>query len=162
MRAYSPQQARALAEATVAQLQSIHRGMEAAPLAFARARLDEVQADLRSAMAERDRLQQAAIQGKDSFAGVLLTSAQEEIRTLQQTRSDLLTRLSSAYTYDTSLMWPVYVPSNPVFPNPALSWGMGIVLGLFLGMTAAVARNALRRRAVAQAGAVGAAAVQGL
>lgn len=159
VRAHSPQQARALAEATVAQLQTVHRGMEAAPLSFARARLDEVQADLRSAMAERDRLQQAATQGKDSFAGLLLTNKQEEIRTLQQTRDDLLARLSTTYTYETSLMWPVYVPRNQAFPNPMLTWAMGIVLGLFLGVAGAMARHAWRRRAMAHVGAVGAVAV---
>jgi hypothetical protein len=67
---------------------------------------------------------------------------------LQQIHADLLARLSATYTYDTSLMWPVYVPEHPVFPNPALTWGMGIVLGLFLGIMAAIARNAARRRAV--------------
>lgn len=151
VRAHSRQQALELAQATVTRLQTIHNSIEAAPLSLARARLDEVQADLRSAMAERDRLLQAATQNKDSFAGLLLTNKDEEIRNLQQTRSDLSARLSASYTYQTSLMWPVYVPRNQAFPNPALTWGMGIVLGLFLGGVGAVARNALRRRSASPA-----------
>lgn len=147
VRAHSREEARRLAEATVAQLQATHRGFEAPQLGFAHARLDEVQTDLRNALAERDRLQQAATQNKDSFAGLLLTSKNEEIRTLQLTRADLVARLSATYTYDTSLMWPVYVPQNQAFPNPVLTWGMGLVFGLFLGGFAAVTRNALRRRA---------------
>ncbi|GGA38882.1 Wzz/FepE/Etk N-terminal domain-containing protein [Dyella nitratireducens] len=148
VRGHSAQQAKQFAEATVAQLQTIHRGLETTQLTLARQRLDEVQRDVQNVMAERDRLQQAVTQNKDTFAGLLLASKNEELIDLQQTRSDLLGRLSATYTYETSLMWPVYVPEHPAFPNPFLTWGMGVVAGLFLGVVAAVGRNALRRRAV--------------
>jgi len=151
VRAHSPELARKLAEATVDQLKIIHHDAEAMQLNFARARLAQVQADLQQVTAERDHLQQVATQTKDGFAGLLLTSKSDEIRSLQQARSDLEARLSSSYTYDTSLMWPVYLPENPAFPNPALTWGAGGVLGLFLGTLAAVWRNALRRRAAVAA-----------
>jgi LPS O-antigen subunit length determinant protein (WzzB/FepE family) len=148
VRAHSAEQARQFAEATVNQLRAIHQGLEATQLNLARQRLEEIQRDVQNATAERDRLQQAAVQGKDNLAVILLAGKNEELRTLQQIHADLLARLSATYTYDTSLMWPVYVPEHPVFPNPALTWGMGIVLGLFLGIMAAIARNAARRRAV--------------
>jgi len=151
VRAHSPELARKLAEATVDELKTIHHDAEATTLNFARARLAQVQTDLQQVTAERDHLQQVATQTKDSFAGLLLTSKSDEIRDLQQTRSDLEARLSSTYTYDTSLMWPVYVPENAAFPNPALTWGAGGVLGLFLGTLAAVWRSALRRRAAVAA-----------
>lgn len=151
VRAHSPELAKKLAEATVDQLKTIHHDAESMQLNFARARLAEVQADLQQVTAERDHLQQVATQTKDGFAGLLLSSKNDEIRSLQQTRSDLEARLSSTYTFDTSLMWPVYVPENPAFPNPALTWGAGGVLGLFLGTLAAVWRNALRRRAAVAA-----------
>jgi uncharacterized protein involved in exopolysaccharide biosynthesis len=151
VRAHSPELARKLAEATVDELKTIHHDAEATTLNFARARLAQVQTDLQQVTAERDHLQQVATQTKDGFAGLLLTSNSDEIRTLQQARSDLEARLSSTYTYDTSLMWPVYVPENAAFPNPALTWGAGGVLGLFLGTLAAVWRNALRRRAAVAA-----------
>jgi len=145
VRAHSPQQAAELATATVAQLQVVHRQLEAEPLQLAHARLDEVQADLRNALAERDHLQQAASQDGDRLASVLLESKGEEIRALKQTRADLVARLSVHYTYDTSLMWPVYIPDKQAFPNAALIWGLGLMLGLFFGMLAAIARDALRR-----------------
>ena len=153
VRAESAQQARQFAEATVAQLRSVHQGLAATTLALARARLDEVQADLKDALAERDRLLQAAGRGDagdksgqaSSLAGVLVASRGEEIRNLQTTRSDLLTRLSAGYTYDTALVWPVYVPEGPSFPNPVLFWGVGILLAFGLGAFAAVVRNAVRR-----------------
>jgi uncharacterized protein involved in exopolysaccharide biosynthesis len=148
VRAHSAEQARQFAEATVNQLRAIHQGLEATQLNLARQRLEEIQRDVQNATAERDRLQQAAVQGKDNLAVILLAGKNEELRTLQQIHADLLARLSATYTYDTSLMWPVYVPEHPVFPNPALTWGMGVVLGLFLGIMAAIARNAARRRAV--------------
>lgn len=147
VRAHSPQQARQWAEATVAQLQALHREMAAPQLQLAQQRLDEVQHELQSITAERDRLQQAVAQSKDGLAGLLLISKNEELSALRQGRIDLLARLGAAYTYDTALMWPVYVPKHAVFPNPALTWGMGAVLGLFLGVLAAVGRNAWRRRA---------------
>jgi hypothetical protein len=148
VRGYSAEQADKFAAATVAQLQAIHRDLQAVPLKLARARLDEVQSSLQTAIAERDRLQQAAVQNKDNLAAVLLTSKNDEISKLQETQNDLAMRLSSQFTFDTSLMWPVYTPKWPVFPNPALTWGMGIVFGLFLGMCAAIARNARRRSAL--------------
>jgi uncharacterized protein involved in exopolysaccharide biosynthesis len=146
VRAHSPEQARALAEGTVAQLKAVHSGLEATQLSLAHQRLDQLQADLQQVAAERARLQQAALQNKDGLAEILLPGKNAELRSLEQARSDLLARLSAAYTYDTSLMWPVYVPDHPVFPNPLLMWGMALVVGVFLGMVAAVGRNALRRR----------------
>nr|WP_283256061.1 Wzz/FepE/Etk N-terminal domain-containing protein [Dyella humicola] len=153
VRGDSALQARQFAEATVAQLRIVHQGLEATTLALARARLDEVQAGLKDALADRDRLLQIAGRGDAgdksgqaaSLAGVLVASRGEEIRTLQTTRSDLLTKLSAGYTYETSSLWPVYVPEGPAFPNPVMFWGVGILAALGLGAFAAVARNALRR-----------------
>ena len=156
VRGKSPQQARQFAEATVTQLRAVHRQIEAVPLALARARLDQAQADLASAVADRDRLVQTATsKDKDgtksesnsgSLASVLLAKKDEEIRDLRQARDDLIARLSTTYTYETSMMWPVYVPDNQVFPNITLMWGIGFVLGACLGAFAAIARNAVRRR----------------
>lgn len=146
VRAHSPRQARQWAEATVAQLQAIHRDIATPQLQLAHQRLDDVQHELQIVTAERDHLQQVVAQGKDGVAGLLLISKNEELSALQQGRIDLLARLGAAYTYDTALMWPVYVPEHAVFPNHALTWGMGAVAGLFLGVFAAVGRNAWRRR----------------
>jgi hypothetical protein len=151
LRAYSPQQARQFALATVNQLHAIHQRLEATPLKLARARLAQIQADLRDAQAERDRLQQAvAPVGKGLqdplLASVLLTSKNTEIRGLEQSRSDLVDRLSTTYTYETSLLGSVYVPEKRASPNLALIWGAGILFGAFLAGLAALARNALRRR----------------
>ena len=156
VRAKSAQQARQFAEATVTQLQAVHRQIEAVPLALAHARLEQIQSDLASTIADRDRLMQVANSkgGSDEkgesasaplVAKVLLASKDEEIRTLQQTRSDLAARLGATYTYETSMMWPVYVPDNQVFPNITLMWGIGLLLAVCLGAFAAIARNAARR-----------------
>jgi hypothetical protein len=77
---------------------------------------------------------------------VLLASKNEDIRALQQARSELLVRLSPNYTYETSMPLPIYVPEGRAFPNSVLTLGVGIVFGLFLAGVAAIARNALRRR----------------
>ncbi|WP_266171417.1 Wzz/FepE/Etk N-terminal domain-containing protein [Dyella subtropica] len=157
LRAYSPQQARQFAEATVKQLQAIHQQLEATPLTLAHARLDEIQTALRDALAERDRLQQAITPGNRDDAGgksiqnpllasVLLSSKNTEIRGLQSARSDLADRLSSTYTYETSLLGAIYVPDRRASPNLVLIWGVGIFLGASLGALIAMARNALRRR----------------
>ena len=151
VRADSPQLARRLAEATVARLDAIHLQAEAGPLADARVRLAQVRNDLRDALAERDRLLQSARKAtrQDAAANValesmLLQGKQQEIRNLQQTRNDLLARLGPAYTYETSLMWPVYVPARPAFPNYALIWLIGVAVGISLGAFVAAARNAVQ------------------
>ena len=158
VRAYSRQQASELAAATVARLRAIHQGLEEAPLKSARARLAQIESDLRTAEADRARYQQAAAPGSKGEAGgkdmanpmlasLLLTDKNEEIRSLQQARSDLVERLGPTYTYETSLMWPVYVPDRQAFPNPGLTYGIGLLLGIFLGSSAALARNVARRPA---------------
>jgi len=156
IRARSQEQATQLITATVAQLQDIHKQIEALPLKLAHERLDEIQAELQSALADRDRLQTIIQSGNKDDAGskavtdstlmtMLLASKDEAIRTLQGARSELLNRLSPNYTYDTSLPWPVYVPSRQASPNLTLTWGAGIFFGFFLGGVAAMLRNAYRR-----------------
>jgi len=158
VRAYSRQQASELAAATVARLRAIHQGLEEAPLKSARARLAQIESDLQTAEADRARYQQAAALesrggagGKDManpmLASLLLANKNEEIRSLQQARGDLAERLGPAYTYETSLMWPVYVPDKQAFPNPELTYGIGLLLAIFLGSSAALARDVARRSA---------------
>ena len=62
-------------------------------------------------------------------------------------RMDLVERLGPTYTYGTSMMWPVYVPDRQAFPNPELTWGIGLLLGLFLGAFATVVMAGRRRPA---------------
>lgn len=154
VRGWSPEQARQFAEATVAELQVVHQALLAKPLAMTQARLSDVDADLKAAEAQRDQLLQTAKPGasKDAqgegVASMLLTATDAQIRELRQTQGELSIRLARNYTYQTSLMWPVYVPQGPVFPNLTLIWGIGILFGLSLGAFAAIVRNALRRKRV--------------
>jgi Chain length determinant protein len=153
--ATSPALARQLASATVVQLQTVHQKLESVSLNLAQERLNEVETELQNATGARDALQAATLRNGSSgadkdtqasaLAGVLLTSRNQEIHDLQMARSDLLNRLSPAYTYETSLMWPVYVAGGPVSPNPVLILGAGTLAALFLGALAAIGRNAWRR-----------------
>lgn len=147
VRGWSPTQATQFAEATVTQLGQLHHALLAAPLSMAHARLDDVQADLKRAEDERAALVQApAPQARvPELASVALATTNDEIRNLKQVQSDLTTRLAANFTYDTSLMWPVYVPQGQAFPNTALVWGIGVLLGLSLGAFAAIVRHAIRR-----------------
>ena len=158
VRAYSRQQASELATATVTQLSAIHQRLEEMPLKSARARLAQIEADLQTAEADRARYQKAAAPGNKGDAGskdvqnpmlasLLLANKNEEIRGLRQGRIDLIERLGPAYTYETSMMWPVYVPDRQAFPNPELTWGIGLLLGVFLGAFATMASGATRRSA---------------
>jgi uncharacterized protein involved in exopolysaccharide biosynthesis len=45
------------------------------------------------------------------------------------------------------MVWPVYVPDKQAFPNPELTWGIGLLLGLFLGAFATVLVAGKRRSA---------------
>ncbi|QNK01292.1 lipopolysaccharide biosynthesis protein [Dyella telluris] len=151
VRGWSPRQARQFAEATVTQLQALHQKLLAAPLAMTQARLSEVQADLDSAQNRRSELRRGAgsAGGENTqaagVASLLLTTTDTEILNLRQAKGDLSVRLSPNYTYETSLMWPVFVPRGPAFPNPALIGGIAVLFGLSLGAFAAIARHALRR-----------------
>lgn len=152
VRGWSPEQARRFAEATVHELQVLHQALLAQPLAMTRARLSEVDAELKTAEAQREQWTLAAkgAAAKDAQGGgvasMLLTATDARIRDLRQSQGDLSMRLTPNYTYETSLMWPVYVPQGPVFPNLALIGGIGMLFGLSLGAFAAIVRNAVRRR----------------
>ena len=149
VRAGSAEQAGRLVLATVARLQAIHGQLQAEPLAQAKARLDELQTDLRTATSERDGLQQAAGRdergGQGVAAGLLLASKDSEVRELRNARSDLAARMSANYTFATSMPWPIYQPERPVAPNRVLILGVGVLGGLGLGLFVAVALDARRR-----------------
>lgn len=156
VRSYSRKQAGELATATVLRLRAIHQPLEAAQLASAHARLSGVENDLQTARADLARYQKAARPGsqggpagKDAanpmLASLLLSNKEEEVRGLQQAKNDLVERLGPAYTYQTSMVWPVYVPERQAFPNPALTWGIGLLLGIFLGASTSIARGTARR-----------------
>jgi hypothetical protein len=157
VRAYSRELASARATATVKQLGAIHQGLEAAPLQAARARLTQLEDDLRTARADRARFQRAAAGASGGagskdlqnpmLASLLLANKEEEIRGLRRGRIDLLERLGPTYTYQTSMMWPVYVPDKQAFPNPELTWGIGLLLGMLLGAATAVVMVGKRRPA---------------
>ena len=154
VRSYSRQQAGELATATVARLRAIHQPLEAVQLASARTRLAAIEGNLRTAQADQARYMKAAQGGpvgKDAanpmLASLLLANKEEEVRGLQQAKNDLVERLGPTYTYETSTIWPVYVPEHQAFPNPALTWGIGLLLGIFLGSSAMLARNVARRSA---------------
>ncbi|MGN2251484.1 Wzz/FepE/Etk N-terminal domain-containing protein [Frateuria sp. GZRe14] len=149
LRGYSRQQAQRFVQVTFKHLQRLHEGLMAEPLELAQARLKQAEAQLRDATAERDRLRQALEESRERqdlmLASMVLSSSNQEVRQLQQTVSDLKARLTASYSYQTTLAWPIYVPDHPVYPNRVLIWGAGVVLGLGLGLVAAVARNAARR-----------------
>lgn len=148
VRAATPVLADQLATATVARLHALHQQIEAEPLRAARDSLAATEADLSVALADRDRLTpliDASTKDQAPMAGLLLASKNAEIRALQQQRRDLASRLGANYTYETSLLWPVFVPDRPASPNPPLLWGTGVVLGLVAGALAALARQATRR-----------------
>jgi len=158
VRAYSRQQASELATATVKQLGAVHQGLEAALLQAARVRLTQLEDDLRTVEADRARLQRVAAGGASGgasskdlqnpmLASLLLANKEEEIRSLRRGRIDLLERLGPTYTYQTSMMWPVYVPDKQAFPNPELTWGIGLLLGILLGAATAVVMVGKRRPA---------------
>ncbi|HKR75430.1 MAG TPA: Wzz/FepE/Etk N-terminal domain-containing protein [Rhodanobacter sp.] len=158
VRSYSRQQAGELATATVLRLRAIHQPLEKAQLASAHTRLAGIERDLQAAQADQARYRKAAepdAQGSTAakdvanpmLASLLLTNKEGEIRALQQAKNDLVERLGPTYTYETSTVWPVYVPEHQAFPNPALTWGIGLLLGIFLGASASVARGTARRSA---------------
>ncbi|MEW9623349.1 Wzz/FepE/Etk N-terminal domain-containing protein [Rhodanobacter geophilus] len=155
VRSYSRRLAGELATATVAGLHAIHRQIEQVPLASARARLARIESELQAAQADQARYRKAAEPGSQGgrdvaspmLASLLLASNEKEISDLQREKSDLVERLGPPYTYETSTIWPVYVPEHQAFPNPALTWGIGLLLGIFLGSSAMLARSGGRRSA---------------
>ncbi|MBB5866160.1 Wzz/FepE/Etk N-terminal domain-containing protein [Xanthomonas sp. 3058] len=161
IRAESPGQARKLAMATVTALQMLHGDTNAVALELARTRLRGLNEDLRAALSTQAQLQRQLQAGQGAtaatpaqvLAGVLLTDSNTTIRALKAERDDLNARLTTRYTYQTSLAWPLYVPDRQAFPNAITAWAVGLLAGAGLGVLAAALRNAWRRRTVAVTGA---------
>ncbi|MFC7521305.1 Wzz/FepE/Etk N-terminal domain-containing protein [Xanthomonas populi] len=157
IRAESSEQARKLATTTVTELQTLHGVTNAVALEQARTRLQGLNEDLRAAVSNRAQLQQQLQAGQGAaaatpaqvLAGVLLSDSDTTIRALKAERDDLIARLTTRYTYQTSLAWPLYVPDRQAFPNAISAWAAGLLAGAGLGVLAAVLRDAWRRRAVA-------------
>jgi hypothetical protein len=147
VRAYSPNDARQLALATVDRLHTIHRGIGAAPLRAAYQRLAEIDNELSSALADRARLRDetGAAHAEGALASFSLAGTDQGIRDLQQARNEISTRLEANYTFETTMPWPVHVSENPVAPMVPLVAGLGVLGGLFLGVLAAIAADARRR-----------------
>jgi uncharacterized protein involved in exopolysaccharide biosynthesis len=157
VRADSQKLARQLVLSTAEQLQAIHQRIGAEASKLAHGRLQTIESELRDAIADRNRLLHPEVPAhaigangdaiaKPLLTGILAGQKDDAIRRLREERDDLLARLGPRLTYATSLPWPVYVPDHPAFPNVVLAWGLGILSGGALGILAAVARNAVRRR----------------
>jgi hypothetical protein len=148
VRGYSAEGARQLATATASVLHAVHERLGAGARAFARARMDELDAHLKAARADRDRMAAEAAGKGDAaaIAALALATRNDDIRELEHARADLANRQLPNYTYETSLAWPVYSPEDRVFPNALLTWGIGVLAAAFLASLAAVARHALRGR----------------
>lgn len=154
VRAYSAQDAAQLATATGAVLHTLHEQIGETPTQLAHARLDEIEMNLKDARADRDRITRDIIGAKGDAGqldALVLASKNNEVRMLEQARSELAIRLTSTYTYDTSMPWPVSAPAGRAFPNATLIWGIGALAALFFASLVAVARNALRRIALRDA-----------
>lgn len=145
VRGYSQDEAKALATATVTQLQAIHAQLGAAAFAQANHRMAELDDALHAATIDRDRLRQAAEGKEGALAGVLLAEKDQDVRSLQKDRAELAYRLIPNNTYTTSMPFPVSVPLARVSPNAPVIVGGGLLASLFLGGLAAVGRNAMRR-----------------
>ncbi|HXO99445.1 MAG TPA: Wzz/FepE/Etk N-terminal domain-containing protein [Luteibacter sp.] len=157
VRAYSSQDAAQLASAVVTVLHALHEEIGEAPKQLAQARLEEIDANLRDAKADRDRLARDLDRAKGDTAQVdslVLAAKNNEIRNLEQVRSDLAIRLTRNYSYPTAMAWPVSAPEGRVFPNAMLTWGIGALAAVFFASLVAVGRNALRRAATARNAAV--------
>lgn len=146
VRAYSPGDASQLALATFDRLHAIHQRLGAAPVETARRRLQEIDAELDAAQADRVGLRgEMASRSEGALASFSLAGTDAGIRDLQQARAEITTRLEANYTFDTAMPWPVHVSENPVSPIVPLVAGFGVLGGLFLGVLVAVAADAMRR-----------------
>ena len=147
VRSYSPNDARQLALATVDHLHAIHVGIGSALVTAGRERLAEIDSELNTALADRERLRAELgnTHGEGALASFSLAGTDEGIRDLQQSRNDISTRLAGNYTFETTMPWPIHVSENPVAPMIPLVAGLGVLGGLFLGGLAAIAADARRR-----------------
>lgn len=160
LRAYSRDEARQLAEATVEQLRKGHDKLALPSIDFLRQQFDDVTRQLERAQKEREFLASQIASGKDidarnrfaesALLGQMITMRDEEVRQLRERRLMLEERLGPVRTYATSLIEDVHVGTRPVFPRPALAVLLAATGGLLAGVSIALAVGS--RRADPEAG----------
>lgn len=148
VRAYSPEDARQLAMATVDHLAALHGAISRAQLEAARKRSDDIDRTIATAEEERARLVRdvaAGSHGDAMLASMALANTDSGLRTMKQIRADLDGRMLRSATFPTSMPWPVTVSSGPVAPAKVPLMAVGVLAGLLLGVVAATAVDALSR-----------------
>jgi hypothetical protein len=145
LRAYSREEARRWAEATVKHLQDAHQKLADPLIARLRQQLDEIKKQMQSLREQRDGLLKNAdlradIGPGNRFAENLLLSnfllqKDAELRSFDFQRLALEEQLNPAKTYPTSLIEKVYVPEKQAYPKKVLT----ILIAAFAGFLIAVA-----------------------
>lgn len=154
LRAYSRDEARRLAEATVEQLRKSHDKLALPSIDFLRQQFDDVTHQLERAQKEHEFLASQIASGKDidarnrfaesALLGQMITKRDEVVRQLRERRLMLEERLGPVRTYPTSLIEDVHVGTQPVFPRPALAALLAATGGLLAGISIALAVGSRR------------------
>lgn len=154
MRAYSRDEARRLAEATVEQLRESHEKLALPLIDSLRQQLDDVMRQLEHAQKERESLISQVASGQDidannrfaetALLGQMITTRDQELRQLRERRLMLDERLGPARTYPTSLLANVHVSADPVFPRRLFTVSLAAAAGLVAGIVIALANGSPR------------------
>jgi uncharacterized protein involved in exopolysaccharide biosynthesis len=154
LRAFSREDARRWAEATVKQLQSVHKKLAEPLIARLTQQQTQVQQQIQRIRTEKERLLKNAELKSDIGPGnrfaesVLLSNfllqKDTELRAVELQHLALEEQLDPAKTYPTSLLDKVYVPAKRAYPKRTLTVVLAGAVGLFVGVLGAFLLNALR------------------
>lgn len=151
VRAHSPVEAETWANAVVTRLKDVHERL--AEPTIDRLRKQQVELKKQMQIIEEERKNLLKIVSKSSetsgdsrfsanlLLANLLLQKNAELRDFQMRRLAADEQLTSVRTYPTSLIDRIYVPENPASPKKLLVVMLAAVLGLILGIVAALIRN---------------------
>lgn len=154
VRAYSRDEAKRWAEASVKHLQLVHQKLAEPSIARLQSQFAELKRQVKEIRDERDRfLKNAELKSEigpgNRFAENLILSnylvqKDAELRALESQRLALQEQLDPAKTYPTSLIESVYVPEKRAYPKRTLVVLLAGFVGLIIGVIGAFILNAIR------------------
>ncbi|WP_426409057.1 Wzz/FepE/Etk N-terminal domain-containing protein [Bradyrhizobium ganzhouense] len=148
VRGYTTGEARQLAQSNTDALIAIHRGMQQPAIDLMRSQLDQILGALQEASSIRSELGHNAVaRNTEATAAdalqinVVQSAMNTELNALRQIKLNVSERLSPVHTFPTALLDEVSVSDRAVFPNRLLIFALAGIVGLVLGILAALIRD---------------------
>lgn len=136
-------------KASVAYLQKVHLGMMESSIEAQKNGLEQVVRDIQSEKLEMELLRKKLLSAHDwnafdaTMVAIVLKDRSAELNGMMDKKLQIEEQMGAQNTFTTRVVGDVAVSDGPVWPKKPLMIGLAMMLGLFGGLIAAFAYNAI-------------------